>query len=52
MRFRLEPADLAFFDEARGKSVVADGRYTLSIGSSSRDLEERASFELGRHGSW
>ena len=47
--FQLAPADLAIFDEARGRAVVADGRYTLSVGSSSRDLEERVSFEVGRH---
>ena len=35
---------------ARHRQVVADGRYTLSVGSSSRDLPESASFELGRHG--
>jgi beta-glucosidase len=44
--FRLEPEDLASFDEARGRFVVAHGRYTLSVGSSSRDLEERASLAM------
>jgi beta-glucosidase len=34
--FHLQPADLAY-----------SGRYTLYVGSSSRDLGERASFELG-----
>jgi beta-glucosidase len=50
--FRLGPDELSFFDEARGKPVVADGRYTLSVGSSSRDLQERATFEIGRHKRW
>jgi beta-glucosidase len=45
--FHLRPADLAYFDERAGRPVVADGRYTLFVGSSSRDLPERASFELG-----
>ena len=53
--FRLGRADLAYFDEQAGRSVVADGRYTLWVGSSSRDLPERASFDLaslgrGEHG--
>jgi beta-glucosidase len=47
--FRLDRADLAYFDEGAHRRVVAGGRYTLSVGSSSRDLPESASFELGRH---
>jgi beta-glucosidase len=47
--FRLDRADLAYFDESAHRQVVADGRYTLSVGSSSRDLPQSASFELGRH---
>jgi beta-glucosidase len=47
--FRLDRADLAYFDEGAHRQVVADGRYTLSVGSSSRDLPESASFELGGH---
>jgi beta-glucosidase len=34
--FHLQRADLAY-----------GGRYTLYVGSSSRDLDERASFDLG-----
>jgi hypothetical protein len=30
--------------------VAADGRYTLSVGSSSRDLPDSAGFELGGNG--
>jgi beta-glucosidase len=48
--FRLDRADLAYFDEGTHGQVVADGRYTLSVGSSSRDLPESASFELGGRG--
>ncbi len=47
--FHLDRADLAYFDEGAGRQVLADGRYTLSVGSSSRDLPLSASFELGRH---
>jgi beta-glucosidase len=43
--FRLTPAELSYFDESRGRFVVAHGRYTLSLGNSSRDLDERAAFE-------
>jgi beta-glucosidase len=50
VRFRLDRGDLAYFDEAAHRPVVADGRYTLAVGSSSRDLPVSASFELGRHG--
>ena len=46
--FRLQPADLAVFDEAAHRSAVVPGRYTLSVGSSSRDLAQRASFDVGR----
>ena len=48
--FRLDRADLAYFDEGAHRQVVAGGRYTLAVGSSSRDLPESASFELGGHG--
>jgi beta-glucosidase len=47
--FRLDRADLSYFDERGGKAAIADGRYTLSVGSSSRDLAESASFGLGGH---
>jgi beta-glucosidase len=48
--FRLDRGDLAYFDERAQRQVVADGRYTLFVGSSSRELAESASFELGRGG--
>ena len=47
--FRLDRADLAYFDESAHRQVVAAGRYTLAVGSSSRDLPESASFQLGGH---
>jgi beta-glucosidase len=47
--FRLDRADLTYFDEGAHRQVVAAGRYTLSVGSSSRDLPESASFQLGGH---
>jgi beta-glucosidase len=47
--FHLDRADLAYFDERVHRQVVADGRYTLFVGSSSRDLPESESFDLGRH---
>lgn len=50
--FRLDRADLTYFDERTHHQVVADGRYTLFVGSSSRDLPESESFDLGRHGRW
>ena len=50
--FRLDRADLSYFDEHVHRQVVADGRYSLSVGSSSRDLPESASFELGGHDHW
>jgi beta-glucosidase len=50
--FRLDRADLAHYDERAHRQVVADGRYALFVGSSSRDLPESESFELGRHGHW
>jgi beta-glucosidase len=48
--FRLDRSDLASFDARAHRQLVAAGRYTLSVGSSSRDLPESASFELGGHG--
>jgi beta-glucosidase len=48
--FRLDRAVLSYFDSRAGRAVVADGRYTVSVGSSSRDLPESASFEVERDG--
>jgi beta-glucosidase len=48
--FRLDRADLGYFDEHMHRQVIADGRYTLFAGTSSGDLPESESFELGGHG--
>jgi beta-glucosidase len=45
--FRLAAADLAYFDESLNQPVVADGRYRLFVGSSSRDLRDHVNFHLG-----
>jgi len=45
--FRLASNELAYFDESLNQPVVADGRYKLFVGSSSRDLHDHVSFELG-----
>lgn len=47
VRFRLATADLAYFEENLNHLVVADGRYQLFVGSSSRDLHDHVSFQLG-----
>jgi beta-glucosidase len=44
--FRLAPADLAYYDESVNQSVIADGRYKLYVGSSSRDLHDHVNFTL------
>ena len=38
---------LACFDESLNQAVVADGRYKLFVGRSSRDLHDHVSFRLG-----
>jgi beta-glucosidase len=48
--FRLTQSDLAYYDSARGKFTVAPGRYTVLLGTSSTDLDQRASFEVGGFG--
>jgi beta-glucosidase len=46
--FRLAAAtDLAVYDEGARRFVVPPGGYTMWVGSSSRDLDERAGFDLG-----
>ena len=46
--FRLRPSDLAYFNAASGQWTVAPGRYTALIGTSSTDLDHRASFDVRR----
>ena len=43
---RLDPGDLAAYDEASGTWVVHPGRYELLVGRSSRDLRGSAGFEV------
>ncbi len=44
--FRLASDELAYFDETLNQPVVADGRYKLFVGSSSRDLHDHVDFKL------
>jgi beta-glucosidase len=48
--FDLKSSDLAYYDSAQGRFTVAPGRYTVLLGTSSTDLDHRASFEVGRFG--
>ena len=48
--FHLKSSDLAYFDAASGQWSVAPGGYTVLLGTSSTDLEQRASFAVGRFG--
>jgi beta-glucosidase len=48
--FRLTPSDLGYYNTNQGKFTVAPGRYTLLVGTSSNELDNRASFEVGGFG--
>ena len=48
VKFALSPSDLAFFDTNLNRWTIAPGRYTASIGTSSTDADQYATFELGR----
>jgi beta-glucosidase len=48
--FRLSPSDLAYYSSSQSKFTVAPGRYTVLVGTSSTDLENRASFDIGHFG--
>ncbi len=48
--FHLSPSDLAYYNGGQGKFTVAPGRYTVLLGTSSTDLDHRASFDVGRFG--
>jgi beta-glucosidase len=48
--FRLTQSDLAYYNAASGGWSVAPGRYTALLGTSSTDLGQRASFDVGRSG--
>jgi len=43
---KLDPHELAAFDEASGEWVVHPGRYEVLVGRSSRDIRGRAEFEV------
>jgi beta-glucosidase len=45
--FRLSPSDLAYYNTGAGKFTVAPGRYTVLVGTSSTELDNPASFEVG-----
>ena len=45
--FGLERSDLAYFDESANRWAVAPGRYTVLLGTSSTELEHRATFDVG-----
>jgi beta-glucosidase len=44
--FSLDRSDLAYFDESANRWVVAPGRYTVLLGTSSTDLHHRAFFKV------
>jgi beta-glucosidase len=48
--FRLSPSDLAYYNSGDGKFTVAPGRYSVLVGTSSTELDSRASFEVGHSG--
>jgi len=48
--FHLRSSDLAYYDTGQGTFTVAPGRYTVMLGTSSTDLDHRASFDVGRFG--
>ena len=48
--FRLSPSDLAYYNTGQGKFTVAPGRYTVLVGTSSTELDNRAGFDVGRFG--
>jgi beta-glucosidase len=46
--FHLKSSDLAYFNASSGQWSVAPGRYTVLLGTSSTDLGQRGSFDVGR----
>jgi len=46
--FRLAPSDLGYYDAGQGRFTVAAGRYTVLLGTSSTELDQRTSFEVDR----
>jgi beta-glucosidase len=50
IRFRLHPADLAYYDQNSNQFTVAPGRYTVLVGTSSADLHHTARFQVTHPG--
>ena len=48
--FRLSSSDLAYYSSSQSRFTVARGRYTVLVGTSSAELDNRASFDVGRFG--
>ncbi len=48
--FHLSPSDLAYYDASSERWTVAPGRYTILRGTSSTELDQTASFDVGRFG--
>jgi beta-glucosidase len=48
--FHLSSTDLGYYDTGAGRFTQAPGRYTVLLGTSSTDLNHRASFDVGRFG--
>jgi beta-glucosidase len=48
--FRLTPSDLGYYNSLAGRWTVAPGRYTVLLGTSSTELDQAASFDVGGFG--
>jgi beta-glucosidase len=48
--FHLSSTDLGYYDAGAGRFAQAPGRYTVLLGTSSTDLDRRASFDVGGFG--
>jgi beta-glucosidase len=46
--FRLSPGDLAYYDTGSSQFTVAPGHYAVLVGTSSTELDQTASFQVGR----
>jgi beta-glucosidase len=50
IRLRLQPADLAYYNQRSNQFTVAPGRYTVLVGTSSTDLHHTTSFQVTHPG--
>jgi beta-glucosidase len=48
--FHLSSTELGYYDTGAGRFTQAPGRYTVLLGTSSTDLDHRASFDVGGFG--